>query len=170
MGVCCWTAYPNHTSSMKAPSEGMLQKTQSTLGMESYWVWFLCLPQLLAVCDGSTSSSPLAQHREFHISGSFPGHIFACHSQELRPEQFHGTRWCPCRAGPPWDQLCSLAALECSKEEKPCGWVRKVSDYWQSILIYINNSAILNTLCIVLISDILSIMCQYLGFHCDFNT
>lgn len=127
-----------------------------------------CLSSLL--CDGSTSSSPLAQHREFHISGSFPGHIFACHSQELRPEQFHGTRWCPCRAGPPWDQLCSLAALECSKEEKPCGWVRKVSDYWQSILIYINNSAILNTLCIVLIFDILSIMCQYLGFHCDFNT
>lgn len=73
---------------MKAPSEGMLQKTQGSLAMEACWVWFLCLPQLLAVCDGSTSSSPLAQHREFHISGSFPEHIFACHSQEVRPEHF----------------------------------------------------------------------------------
>lgn len=94
--VCCWTAHPSHTSSMKATSEGMLQKTQAVC-----WVCFLCLPQLLAVCDGSTSSSPLAQHGELRISGSLPEHIFVCHSQGLGPEQFHGTCHCPRRAGPP---------------------------------------------------------------------
>lgn len=36
VGVCCWTAYPSHTSSMKAPSEGMLQKTQGRV-----WPWNL---------------------------------------------------------------------------------------------------------------------------------
>lgn len=170
VGVCCWAASPSPTSSMKGPSHGMLHKTCGSVRMESCWLCFPCLPQLLAVCDGSTSSSPFVQRREFHISGSLPEHIFGCHSQGLGPGQFHGTCHCPYRAGPPWDQLCSLAALECSKKEKPCGSVRKVSDYWQSTLIYINNSAILNILCIVLISDILSIMRKYCGVRCDFNT
>lgn len=101
VGVCCWTAYPSHTSSMKGPSVGMLQETHGSLSMESCWVCFPCLPQLLAVCDGSTSSSPLAQHREFHISSSLPEHVFVCHIRGLGPEQFRGSCHCPHRAAPP---------------------------------------------------------------------
>lgn len=170
VGVCCWTAYPSHTSSMKAPSEGMLQKTQGRV-----WPWNLagsgssaCPSSLLCVMGApalvhllSTESSiflAVSRSTFLHATGRRWGQSISWHS--MMPPQ----GW------PPWDQLCSLAALECSKEEKPCGWVRKVSDYWQSILIYINNSAILSIVCIVLISDILSIMCKYLGFCYDFNT
>lgn len=74
----------------------------------------------------------------------------------------------------PWDQLSGFAGLAHSAEEKPRDSVSKVSpspcDYWQSILIYINDSAILTILLTVLISDILSIMFKYLTFHCAFNT
>lgn len=47
---------------------------------------------------------------------------------------------------------------------------RSACDYWQSILIYANNSAILTMLFVVLISDIPSITFKYLVFRCAFNT
>lgn len=68
----------------------------------------------------------------------------------------------------------ALQGLAHGGEEEPRGSARKVSlsacDYWQSILIYINSSAILTRLFVVLISGILSIMLKYLVFRCAFNT
>lgn len=164
VGVCCWAAHPSHPSPMEAASEGMLQQTHGTVAMESCWVCFLCFPTLCCVW-WSTSSSPLAQHRELHVSGSLPERILPCCSQGLGPEQSHGT----CHRAPPGPAV-QLGSAGGQEMEKPCGWVRKVSDYWQSTLIYINNSANLNILCIILISGILSVMCKYLGVRCDFNT
>ena len=43
-------------------------------------------------------------------------------------------------------------------------WLSQESDYWQSILIYINNSAILTILFIVLISGILVLVLNTLCF------
>lgn len=122
--VGVWSAYPSHTSSVKAPPGECSRK--HTTG----WAWNLagstfsaCSSSLLCVMGVPALAHLLSTG--FHISGSLPEHISMCCIQGLGPEQFHGTCQCPHWAAPPGTSCAAWQHWSAAKKKSRVAWLGK---------------------------------------------